>query len=48
MTETGHDMFCPGIALLGDGRMIVNGGRQRRPTSIYDPATDAWTTGPPT
>jgi galactose oxidase len=46
VTETGHDMFCPGISVLPDGRILVTGGDDSAKTSIYDPATDAWTTGP--
>jgi galactose oxidase len=46
VTATGHDMFCVGIALLPDGRVLVAGGDDSANTSIYDPATDAWTTGP--
>src|SRR5262249_39794892 len=46
VTETGHDMFCPGTAMLTDGRVLVNGGVDSAKTSIYDPATDVWTTGP--
>jgi galactose oxidase len=46
VTETGHDMFCPGISALPDGRIIVTGGTDNAATSIYNPATDAWTTGP--
>jgi galactose oxidase len=46
VTETGHDMFCPGISVLPDGRIVVTGGNDSARTSIYDPATDAWTTGP--
>ncbi len=46
VTETGHDMFCPGISALPDGRIVVTGGNDSAKTSIYDPATDAWTTGP--
>jgi len=45
VTETGHDMFCPGISVLADGRVIVTGGNNNQKTSIYDPATDAWTDG---
>ena len=40
-------MFCPGISALPDGRILVNGGNDSAKTSIYNPATDAWTTGPP-
>jgi galactose oxidase len=45
VTETGHDMFCPGISVLPDGRIVVTGGNDSAKTSIYNPATDAWTTG---
>ncbi|BCJ46567.1 hypothetical protein GCM10010168_62060 [Actinoplanes ianthinogenes] len=46
VTDTGHDMFCPGISALPDGRILVTGGNNSEKTSIYDPATDAWTSGP--
>jgi galactose oxidase len=46
VTETGHDMFCPGISVLPDGRIMVTGGNDAAVTSIYNPATDAWTNGP--
>jgi hypothetical protein len=46
VTATGHDMFCPGTANLADGRILVSGGEDSAKTSIYDPATGSWTTGP--
>lgn len=42
VTETGHDMFCPGTSLLPDGRLLVNGGVGANLSSIYDPQTNAW------
>ncbi|MGW0916627.1 discoidin domain-containing protein [Streptomyces sp. NPDC002784] len=41
--NTGHDMFCPGTAVLRDGRILVTGGSNAERASIYDPATDQWT-----
>ncbi|MGW7517121.1 discoidin domain-containing protein [Streptomyces sp. NPDC054796] len=41
--NTGHDMFCPGIAVLDDGRVLVTGGSNAERASLYDPRTDAWT-----
>jgi len=44
--ETGHEMFCTGLAILADGRILVNGGGSDRATTVYDPGTDTWTRGP--
>lgn len=46
VTRTGHDMFCPGLSALPDGRLIVTGGNDSRRTSFYDPASDSWKAGP--
>lgn len=43
VTETAHNMFCPGTAMLPDGRLLVNGGYDAPKTSIYNPVTNAWT-----
>lgn len=42
VTNTGHDMFCPGIVNLPDGRIFVTGGSSSDKTSIYDPSTKKW------
>ena len=44
-TEAYSDMFCPGIAYLSDGRLLVNGGDSSPKTSIYDPSTQTWSAG---
>ncbi len=43
VTQTNHDMFCPGINNLADGRLLVTGGSSDERTSIYDPKTEVWT-----
>lgn len=45
VTNTAHDMFCPGLALDANGRPVVTGGNDAPKTSIYDPVADAWTSG---
>ena len=40
VTNTGHNMFCPGVAILPDGDIMVTGGLSDQQTSIYDPATN--------
>ncbi|KAK1141043.1 hypothetical protein N8T08_009616 [Aspergillus melleus] len=42
VSETKHDMFCPGISMDMNGRIIVTGGNDDTKTSIYDPFSDAW------
>jgi large repetitive protein len=44
LTETGHDMFCPGTTNLPDGRILVNGGLSAAKTSIFDYSTNNWST----
>ncbi|APA15467.1 hypothetical protein sscle_15g102370 [Sclerotinia sclerotiorum 1980 UF-70] len=46
VTDTGHDMFCPGISIDGTGVMVVTGGNDASVTSLYDASTDQWTKGP--
>jgi YVTN family beta-propeller protein len=39
-----HDMFCGGITLMPDGRVMVNGGRNSTPfTSVFDWRNNSWT-----
>jgi galactose oxidase len=42
VTNTGHDMFCPGTTLLPDGRILVNGGSSSSKTSIFSPGSGIW------
>ncbi|KAH7030653.1 kelch domain-containing protein [Microdochium trichocladiopsis] len=46
VVNTHHDMFCPGISALGDGKIVISGGSDAAAVSIYDPATDAFTKAP--
>ncbi len=46
VTETEHDMFCPGTTMLADGRVLINGGSSSQRTTFYNPANNAWTIGP--
>src|SRR5712692_1872594 len=43
--NTLSDMFCPGIAYLPDGRLLVNGGSSSPKTNIYDPVANTWSAG---
>jgi galactose oxidase len=45
VSNTNHDMFCPGTSYLADGRLLVSGGSNAAATSIYNPATNSWTAG---
>jgi galactose oxidase len=46
VSNTAHDMFCPGVSILPNGDVIVTGGIGNTDTSIYDPATNTWRAGP--
>ncbi|KAI9883959.1 MAG: hypothetical protein M1823_004269 [Watsoniomyces obsoletus] len=41
-SATGHDMFCPGISMDGNGGWVVAGGANAEKTSIYDPGVEDW------
>jgi len=47
VSKTDHNMFCPGVAILPNGEIIVFGGDSDDATSIYDPATDSWSKASP-
>jgi galactose oxidase len=47
VTNTDHNMFCPGVAILANGDIMVTGGDDDDKVSIYDPSTATWTAGPP-
>ncbi|CAO2657951.1 Nn.00g072110.m01.CDS01 [Neocucurbitaria sp. VM-36] len=46
VAETQHDMFCPGMGSLADGRLVITGGSNAEKTSIYDPASNTFMPGP--
>ena len=43
ISDTQHDMFCPGTANLSDGCLMVTGGSSSPKTSIYNPFSNEWT-----
>jgi galactose oxidase len=45
VTSTGSDMFCPGTAVLPDGRVLINGGSSSPKTTLYQPSTNSWSIG---
>ena len=45
VSNTGHNMFCPGTSNLPDGRLLVNGGIDSGKTSIFNPNTNSWSIG---
>lgn len=42
VTDTHHDMFCPGIAIDGTGNMVVTGGNDAAETSLFNASSDKW------
>ena len=44
--DTHHQMFCEGLAVLPDGRVLINGGSNDKATTIYNPHTNTWAVGP--
>ncbi|EUC43170.1 copper radical oxidase [Bipolaris oryzae ATCC 44560] len=46
VSNTRHDMFCPSISALADGRIVITGGTNAEVTSIYEPSTNQFVRGP--
>jgi galactose oxidase len=45
VAETQHDMFCPGMSSVADGRLVITGGSNAEKTSIYNPNSNTFTAG---
>ncbi|KAL2815797.1 galactose oxidase [Aspergillus cavernicola] len=45
VAQTHHDMFCSGISMDMNGRIIITGGNDDDMTSIYDSFADEWIEG---
>ncbi|KAJ6436414.1 galactose oxidase [Purpureocillium lavendulum] len=46
VTNIGHGMFCPGLSLGANGRVVVTGGNNAQKTSFYDSTGGGWVPGP--
>lgn len=46
VANTHHDMFCPALSSLEDGRMVISGGSDAEAVSIYNPETNEFTRAP--
>ena len=44
-SNTNHDMFCPGIANIGNGEVVITGGSSSDKTTIYNPANNSFRAG---
>lgn len=42
VTNTDHDMFCPGLSMDFGGKLFVTGGNDNQRASYYDPPFDQW------
>ena len=45
VTNTDHDMFCEGLSIDAEGRIVAAGGNSDRGTSIYESISDGWSDG---
>ncbi|KAG9498367.1 hypothetical protein J7337_009172 [Fusarium musae] len=46
VADTHHDMFCPGMSQLADGRILIQGGSDAEAVTLYNPKTNSFTRGP--
>ncbi|KAF4980182.1 hypothetical protein FZEAL_3747 [Fusarium zealandicum] len=46
VANTHHDMFCPGMSQLADGRILIQGGSDAEAVTLYNPKTNTFTRGP--
>ncbi|KAF5006962.1 hypothetical protein FDECE_6678 [Fusarium decemcellulare] len=46
VSNTNHDMFCPGISMDGDGEIVITGGNAAKRTTLYSSASNTWINGP--
>ncbi|GIZ44747.1 hypothetical protein CKM354_000793700 [Cercospora kikuchii] len=47
VSDTHHDMFCPGIAIDGTGNMVVTGGNDAAQTSLFIASENKWQSAKP-
>ena len=45
VSNTNHDMFCEGLSMDANGKIVAAGGNSDKGTSIYDSASDGWVSG---
>ncbi|KAI4916782.1 hypothetical protein J4E90_003285 [Alternaria incomplexa] len=46
VSNTHHDMFCPAMSSLQDGKLLIQGGSDASAASLYDPASNGFTRAP--
>jgi galactose oxidase len=46
VSNTQHDMFCPAMSSLQDGKLLIQGGSDAAKTTLYDPVTNEFIPGP--
>ena len=45
--QVAHQMFCTGISVLADGKVLITGGSTSQAATLYDPVTDTFTAAKP-